>query len=366
MTRGLSHRVAGLCNLRGSDATKPLQISGWSRRGLKLRCLASYLAQMLAVYHRGLGDPRKVWVLDAMAEAPEPGEGEARLQMLASPIDPMDLLIARGLYPVGGAPPAIAGSEGVARVESVGAAVEGIKPGDQVAVPLRAGCWREQLTVTTKDLVVLPADSDPVQASMLRVNGLSAHALLDMAGLSPGQAIIQSPGGGGVGQYVIQLAAQRGIRTYNLVGEDEDSEYLLGLGATAIFPRRSLDRKVFPERAAIAFDGSGGAISAQLAERLEDGGCVICYGAMTRKAGQLGVTETVFRDISMRGFWLRRWSSARGRDRVHTDLQRLAKAGLHNRVAASYPLNEFPLALAHALSERGEGRRGRVILRMDR
>src|SRR5436305_11825788 len=52
--------------------------------------------------------------------APEPGRGEVRVRMLASPINPSDLLHVRGEYGRRPGLPAGAGFEGVGVIESAG------------------------------------------------------------------------------------------------------------------------------------------------------------------------------------------------------------------------------------------------------
>lgn len=60
------------------------------------------------------------------------------MKFLFSPVNPSDLGMIRGSYPVQPSTPAVAGSEGVAQVVSVGAGVKGLKEGD-IVVPAVMG-----------------------------------------------------------------------------------------------------------------------------------------------------------------------------------------------------------------------------------
>lgn len=60
------------------------------------------------------------------------------MKFLFSPINPADLNIVQGSYPVSPALPAVGGGEGLAQVVAVGAGVKNVREGDLV-VPTKAG-----------------------------------------------------------------------------------------------------------------------------------------------------------------------------------------------------------------------------------
>ena len=57
------------------------------------------MTSMRAAVHRSYGAARDVLELVEI-DRPEPGPGEVRVRMIASPINPSDLLVVRGLYGV--------------------------------------------------------------------------------------------------------------------------------------------------------------------------------------------------------------------------------------------------------------------------
>lgn len=80
-----------------------------------------------------------IYLLRVTKEALKPAaQGEVTLKFLFSPINPADLGAVRGNYPSNATLPAVAGSEGVAQVVSVGQGVSDLKEGDLV-VPSRPG-----------------------------------------------------------------------------------------------------------------------------------------------------------------------------------------------------------------------------------
>src|SRR5207237_90579 len=100
-----------------------------------------FLTYMKAVVFDRFGDPADVLHV-ADVPMPEPGRGEVRVRMLASPINPSDLLTVRGQYGKLPKLPGTPGFEGAGVVETVGSGLLGrlrrLKPGKRVAV-LNAG-----------------------------------------------------------------------------------------------------------------------------------------------------------------------------------------------------------------------------------
>src|SRR5438445_11794441 len=104
---------------------------------------------MQAVVFDRFGDPAEVLALRDLPAA-EPGRGEVRVRMRASPVNPSDLLVVRGVY--GRLPilPATPGFEGVGIIDAVGpgwlAKLRRLKPGRRVAVLNGGGGnWQESV-----------------------------------------------------------------------------------------------------------------------------------------------------------------------------------------------------------------------------
>src|SRR3954464_3010900 len=76
---------------------------------------------------------------------PEPGPGEVRVRMIASPVNPSDLLVVRGRYGVLTKLPATPGFEGVGVVDKVGSGLLGwlVKGKRVTAINSAGGNWAE-------------------------------------------------------------------------------------------------------------------------------------------------------------------------------------------------------------------------------
>src|SRR5437899_4695488 len=106
---------------------------------------------MKAIVFDQFGDPAEVLQVRAVP-VPEPGPGEVRVRMLASPINPSDLLTVRGEYGRRPELPATPGFEGVGIVEAAGPGLLGRLPrwrrGRRVAVlNSTGGNWQEHVVV---------------------------------------------------------------------------------------------------------------------------------------------------------------------------------------------------------------------------
>lgn len=325
---------------------------------------------MQAIQIRSFGDPARVARCVELPDPGPPGPGEAVIAVEACPINPADLLTLRGEYGALPTLPAIIGAEGVGRVQQTGADVTQVRPGDRVLLPLGGpGTWRSLITLRAQELLVLPAEADAGQLAMLAVNPPTAYLLLhSMVTLSPGDWLVQNTANSGVGRLIVRLARRTGLRTLNVVRRAGLESDLRALGADAVLE----DGNDLAERARaatgnaalpLALDAVGGSASGRLAACLADGGTLVCYGRMSGQACRIPARELIFRDLTVRGFWLGRWLRQAPADR-RTALYRELSDGvvsgdLATPVAARYPLPRIREAVAHAQQA---ARHGKVLL----
>jgi len=105
--------------------------------------LETYLMNKVSaiVYHEH-GDPATV-VRVEQQELPEVKADEVRIRMLAAPINPADLNVIEGKYPIRPPMPAVPGVEGAGVIEVAGKEVTHVNVGDLVLLPHGVGTWRE-------------------------------------------------------------------------------------------------------------------------------------------------------------------------------------------------------------------------------
>jgi len=152
-------------------------------------------------------------------EPDAPGPDHVLIGVEFSPINPNDLMVARGIYAFRPSLPAVIGNEGVGRVLAVGPGVESVKIGDRVLAPSGSFTWREQIIASAGDLSALPPDADPAQLAMLAINPPTAALLLsEFVYLQPGEWVVQNAANSGVGRWVIAFAKTRGLKTVTSFG----------------------------------------------------------------------------------------------------------------------------------------------------
>ena len=298
-----------------------------------------------------------------------PGEGEVLIDVVASPINPSDLLMITGDYASRPELPASPGNEGLGRVAALGAGVDSLAVGNRVLLPRGGGTWRHQMRCQARMAMPVPAESDALQMSMLVVNPPTAALMLrEFVALEAGDWVIQNAANSAVGRYLIALAAAQGVRSVNVVRRPGLEAELGDLGASVVV----VDGPDLSARVAettngtaprLGVDAIGGEATLRLADCMEEGGVVVNYGLLSGQACQISPAATVFRDVSLRGFWLARWfqhASGDERRALYAELGALVASGkLKAAVAATYPLEQIDQALKHAMAD---GRDGKVII----
>src|SRR5713226_4046346 len=189
---------------------------------------------MRAVQIKAFGPPTEVLHLVDLPEPPRPAAGEVLVGVEYAPINLNDLSPIQGVFLIRPSLPSIVGNEGVGRILAIGDAVDHLKVGDRVLVPLYAFSWRERLVVPATGLFSLP-DADPKQFALLGINPTTASLLLDEASdLKPGDWIVQNAANSGVGRSLIAIAKARGMKTINLVRRPELIPELQAIGGDLV------------------------------------------------------------------------------------------------------------------------------------
>jgi len=194
---------------------------------------------------------------------PQPGPDDALIRVKACAVDQFDLTIRDGKFPTAKAP-IILGHEIAGVVESVGANVDTIQPGDRVTSTLYLTCGRcrycltgreticadfkgylgihtpgayaEYTTIPAVNLVKLPESISFAEGSVIaNAIGTPYHALTKRARLQPGEHVIVTGAGGGVGVHAVQLAKMMGAFVMAVDIGEEKLSLARDLGVDVIF-----------------------------------------------------------------------------------------------------------------------------------
>lgn len=171
-------------------------------------------------------------------EIPEPGPQDAQIRVRACAVDQFDLTIRDGSFPSAQVP-IVLGHEIAGEVTAIGSEVEHVAVGDRVVSTLYITCglcrycrtgreticadfkgyvgihspgaYAEYTTLPAVNLVQLPEQISFAEGSLIaNAIGTPFHALTKRAKVQPGERVLITGAGGGVGAHAIQLACLMG------------------------------------------------------------------------------------------------------------------------------------------------------------
>ncbi|MFP3558792.1 zinc-dependent alcohol dehydrogenase family protein [Paraburkholderia sp. SIMBA_049] len=312
---------------------------------------------MRAIQNTAFGNPVETLSLVDLPEPTAPGPDEVLIAMEYAPINGNDLAVIANRFVYSTALPSVVGNEGVGRILQVGSNVSNVKVGDRVLPPLYALTWRERLTIPASGLFALPADVDPQQLAMLRINPVTAVLLLGrFVDLKEGDWIVQNAANSGIGRTVIALARKRGLRTVNFVRRPELVKELEEAGADVVLVDEpgAVDKAraaVGQGNVRLAIDGLSGSAAARLIDVLSQNGTLVSYAFTSGElVTPVKVLDLHLRGIVMRGIYidLPEYQPYIA-DAIEKSAELMARAELDLPVAAVYPLAEYQKAVAHAI-----------------
>lgn len=288
---------------------------------------------------------------------PQPGPGEVRVKILASPINPADELFIGGKYRISPVLPQIAGLEGAGIIDRAGPGTN-YQPGMLVAFRHK-GLWAEYAVIPADKLIALPAGFPLAKASQLSLNPLTAYALLHEAGAHTDDWLLLTAGNSAVSKIIIQLARLQGIRTIALIRNDEETEILKQLGATEVLNTRSANllQEILTitnsKGAAALLDAVGGPLLSALFNAMATNGQVISYGLMDPAPVTYHNSVLIFKNLTVKGFgidaWLQR-NPGQKQEAIDFLIKTIANDAFDMPVAASFALSNFKAAFeAHQL-----------------
>lgn len=180
-----------------------------------------------------------------VGERRAPADSEVEIRVLAAAINFKDVLKLAGQID----PRALRdtyfdealGMECAGVVETVGAKVGGLSPGDRVIALPGGGCFKSYVTAPADAVDKLPRGLSPAEGAGLIIPYLTAwHSLCEVACVQPGETVLVHNAAGGVGLAAIQVAKLRDARVLATAGTEEKRDRVRKIGADAVFDSRSL------------------------------------------------------------------------------------------------------------------------------
>jgi NADPH:quinone reductase-like Zn-dependent oxidoreductase len=188
-------------------------------------------------------------VMHVVAEpAAGPAAGEVRVRIEAFAVNPLDQMMRSGTSPAPVLlPHARLGVEGTGVIDALGPGVTGLEAGDPVilaAVPDASvrGSYAEYTTVPASRVISRPAGLGITEAAAVWVAFSTAYgALVEKAGMRPGDHVLITAASGGVGRAAMQIANQVGAVPIAVTRDTAKKDDLLAAGAAAVIATDQMD-----------------------------------------------------------------------------------------------------------------------------
>lgn len=340
---------------------------------------------MKAVVVERFGGPEVMVVRDR--PRPRPGPHDVCVHVRACGVCRHDALTRAGAFPKI-ALPIILGHQIAGVVESIGAEVTGLRPGQRVMSMVYETCGRCEMcrigaethcrsrpkflgedidggyaeTVVANERVWLPLPQElsfETGAVLTCTLGTAFHAIVSRGKARQGETAVVTGAGGGVGWHALQILRAGNVRTIAVTSRSDKSAALREAGADEVVVARdgrfAQDVKALTGGlgADLALEIVGGPGIRETTHALRPLGRMIVLGNVAGKTVDLPPAYLILKEISLIG------TKSIGRQEMMTLLSLVARGKLAPQVAQTMPLEGA--AEAHRRMELGENV-GRTVL----
>ncbi len=246
-----------------------------------------------------------------------PGPGEVRIRVRAIGLNRAEAMFRAGQYLETPRLPSGLGYEAAGVVDAIGPGVTGFAPGQAVStVPAfsmtQYGMYGEEVVAPVHAVVAHPDSLSFTEAAACWMQYLTGWgALVDIAGLRAGDAVLVPAASSSVGLAAIQICTAAGAQPIALTRSGAKQAALeQAVPGTPIIRSGEQDlvaevmRLTDGKGARIAFDPVGGPTVEKLAAALAPGGILFQYGALSPDPTPFPLFTALSKGLTMRGYTL--------------------------------------------------------------
>ncbi|HRE49499.1 MAG TPA: zinc-binding dehydrogenase [Aggregatilineales bacterium] len=281
---------------------------------------------------------------------PQPKAGEVLVKMIASPINPSDLLFMQGRYGFTRPTPTVPGFEGCGIVVAANGGIGRFYLNRRVAAVVQQvgdGVWADYVTVPARMVLPMGKGISDEQAAMSAVNPMTAWALIDISQRGKHKTILHTAAGSALGKMLWRLGQARGVEVVGIVRRPEQADDLRAMGMKHILCSTALDfdeqvKAITREmRIRLCFDAVGGTTASRILRAMPRHSTLRVYGALSGEVSASADTlDLIFKDKTLSGFWLSDYIGEKGILRlalIGRHVQKLLGSDLSSEVRARYP-----------------------------
>ncbi len=307
------------------------------------------------------------------AERPKPAaqRGEIVVRVEAAGVARADTLQRQGKYPPPPGASDIPGLDVAGTVDSIGAEVENLYPGERVCAILSGGGYAQFCNVPVLQVLPIPEGWSAVEAATLPENVFTVYDnLITRAALQPGETVLIHGGSSGIGTMAIMLAQAWRATPIVTAGSDEKCAACVAIGAAHAINYKQSDFVAEVKRITngtgvnVVLDMVGGSYLQKNIEALATEGRLVIIATQGGRSAELDIAKLMQKRARVMGSMMRaRTPAEKGEvaQRLLRDVWPLLPAKNPIRPIID---SVFPLADARLAHERMEGGShiGRIIL----
>lgn len=312
---------------------------------------------------------------------PEPKPTEIIVRQRITGICYRDILEQDGFFPRAKFP-VVPGHEITGIVTNVGSEVRGFRISDRVASLIYKPCgtctycmsgnenlcpnkvtygenvdgsYAEYIAIDQKSAVKVPNGVGEYEAAIAScVTGMIVHAIRKIGDIKPGQKILITGAGGGVGSHAVEVSKLLGATVIAETSSPDKSEVLKSLGADHVvqFSER-FDRKVrdiIPEGVDLALETTGNYTFEQALRSLKVGGGMIVVGNINPEPAKLPLGILILKGNSVTG------SISSTRNDLGEALELAASGKFKAVIDKTYDIEDVNMAYSEIRSRKNTGK----------
>jgi NADPH:quinone reductase-like Zn-dependent oxidoreductase len=321
-------------------------------------------------FHRH-GGPEVLTIEDV--DIPSPGPGEVSIRTRALGLNRAEALFRAGTYIEQAQFPSGIGLEVAGMIESLGAGVEGLSPGDAVSlVPPRSmvssPVHGELVTVPAELAVKHPPTLSWEAAAASWMQYLTAYgALIDIARLTQGEHVVITAASSSVGLAAIQISNRIGAIPIAVTRTTRKAEALHEAGAAHVVASAEENLEARLKQIAgehgirVVLDAVGGPAFLPLTAAMARGGVLIEYGGLSPEATPFPLFNVLSKSLTLRGYLVHEIAGAPARLAAAKAfiLEGLGDGSLKPIIARTFPFEQ--IVEAHRYLESNE-QFGKVVV----
>ncbi len=308
---------------------------------------------MKAIVCHAFGPPRDLVLEDV--ESPSPGPASVKIAIEAAGLNFPDVLIVQGKYQFKPPFPFSPGAEVAGVVTEIGERVTTVKVGDRVMALCTTGGFAEDVVASEASVFAIPDGMSFESAAAFPLTyGTTYHALVDRGELRPGETLLVTGAGGGVGLAAVQIGVSLGARVIAAAGSREKLDAAIASGAsdTIDYASEKLVERIKALTADagvdVVYDAVGGDVFDACLRGIAWGGRLLIIGFASGRIPEIPANRLLLKSASAVGVF---WGAFAARDpvknRANFDrLFELVAAGkLEPAIGARYSLADAARAI---------------------